>query len=318
MHSYIVRWPAEADSQYYTCINLSHFSMSVNSWVPLFMKFKMHLNFQVWNTSFQQQEHNDTVDFAAKQRYFFARTTQTGRTEKCLFSTCLILNFLSDRTARHVPWETNVPFFLDIIHLTPVGVFFIWHCLSYRNVQEETVPSDTAALSMELISFSHSFSPTSTSFLSSPLLCLSFILWSSDCGLSLSVPLVSAWGMFFFCEWDVCVYVMCVYPLQPHRGLYTSLALSACHCYASFVPLISCVFMPMFVYNICMSKCATICAFYIPYVCVYSVLSECVCNCFLPRPGSSLCLSIVSSVVFSGSRHLAAIEDNAEQTIVRQ
>ena len=73
----------------------------------------------------------------------------------------------------------------------------------------------------------------------------------------------------------VCV---CVYPLQPHRDLYTSLALSACHCYASFVPLSSCehVFLPM---TVCMSiirPCVNVCA-----ICAFAyrmhVHAYCVC-----------------------------------------
>lgn len=45
----------------------------------------------------------------------------------------------------------------------------------------------------------------------------------------------------------LCEMWVCVNLFHPHRGLWTRLALSACHCYASFVPLGSCecVFLPM-------------------------------------------------------------------------
>lgn len=169
---------------------------------------------------------------------------------------------------------------------------------------------------MEQISFSRSFFPTSTSFLSSPCVCL---LYCDP--LTVDCPSLFLYSLPAGCRLR-CVFMYCVctpsnpigacIPVWPSLPDIVMPALCLC-----------CVFIPMnvYVYNTCMSECVW--AWCVPYVrFAYSMCLMCVCECvfnsFLPRPGSSLCLSIVSSIVFSGFGHLAAIEDNAERTIVGQ
>jgi len=184
-----------------------------------------------------------------------------------------------------VQLDTSGFFFSDVLWATVV------------NIQEEQAPiRHCCSFSVELISF-----------LSSPLLCLSFILvsiWLWTAPLSL-YSLTSGCRPLFFvcvislCEICVCVYVVRVHPLQPHRGWYTSLALSACHCYASFVPLSSCecVLMPMNVYMCLTRACVSVyehvyrmCAS-ILYVCM-CLLCVWVCVQLLPAKTQLLSVSV--------------------------
>lgn len=125
-------------------------------------------------------------------------------------------------------------------------------------------------------------------------------------------PLFYCFCFFFVCVslLDVCVYI----PSNP---------IGACmqvrpSCYASFVPLsrCKCVFIPMNV-RMCIILYILVC---VPYrnlhtICVFMFI-VCVgasASHFCQDPAPP-CPSIVSS----GSRNLAATEDNAKQTIVEQ
>ena len=154
-------------------------------------------------------------------------------------------------------------------------MFSFWHCLSYRNIQEELCPiRHCGPLSLSLngadIVLSFFFPHINIIFVIPSLVSVFYIvilwLWT----VSVSTLCLRDVGPCFVC--------VCVYPLQPHRDLYTSLALSACHCYASFVPLSSCehVFLPM---TVCMSiirPCVNVCA-----ICAFAyrmhVHAYCVC-----------------------------------------
>lgn len=90
---------AEADSQYYSCINLCHFSMSVNSLVPsvheiqnaFWHSWSVTANYCCMNTIMVL--HSCHCWFCSKTEASYFVTAPNIRTKKCLCSTCFILNF---------------------------------------------------------------------------------------------------------------------------------------------------------------------------------------------------------------------------------
>lgn len=158
----------------------------------------------------------------------YSVTSETDRARKCLCAACFILTFLSDRTVKHMSWEYNFLVFHDLTRLTLL--FYSWHCLSYRNIQEEQCPTRQLSLRGDDIILCISFPPTYQHHFCHPISCVSFI-WSWLAILS-TVCLRDSRPCFCVCVPCVrcvlvCICSMLVY-IQPRRSLYTSLALMLC------------------------------------------------------------------------------------------
>lgn len=178
------------------------------------------------------------------------------------------------------------------------------------NIQEEYCPfRHCCSLSMEFISFSLF-----------PLINIIFVIHSLV--YVFYTVILKLWTVPL-CLWDVgpCFFVfvhvvcVCASPPIPQGLVYESgpLCLLLLCQLCAFEQMWVCVYARESVPNARMWTCAWACGLHVHLHSV-SLLCVCdsVCSSFLPRPSSSMCLCIVSSVVFSGPGHLAAVENNAE------
>lgn len=212
----------------------------------------------------------------------------------------LVLSLPSYQTGQSDTCRESTTFQSFMIELTWHHCFLsdtVWATETYR---KNTVPPG-GSLSMEMISFSLSFSPHINNIFCHPLSCVCLLCdpltVASLCFSTLCLGDASPCFCACVCLCVRCVFV-CVYPLQPHRSLYTILALLLCQLCA-FEQM--CVYSNecVYVYNTVHPCVCAVCSFaYHISMCVHVYCEYVsVSISFLPRPSFSLSIHCVQCCV---------------------